>query len=94
MRGGGANYARAPSSTVRRRAPAAAPPSRRTRCHDAALTRYVRRRPSYHDPKRDGTSGEIEIGVAYSQEEEMTGRLHDQMVENSKKSKANLAQAA
>jgi hypothetical protein len=35
----------------------------------------------------------VEIGVAYSQEEEMTGRLHDQMIENSKKSQANLAAA-
>jgi len=29
--------------------------------------------------------------VAYSQEEEMTGRLHDAMVANSKKSASNLA---
>ncbi len=47
------------------------------------------RRPSYRDPTSpNGT--EPEVGVAYSQEEEMAGRLHQQMIENQKKSAANL----
>ena len=59
----------------------------------AVLTRpRVRRRPSYHEPTTPTSVDEV--GVAYSQEEEMTGRLHDAMVENSKKSQANLAAAA
>jgi len=47
-------------------------------------------RPSYRDPSNPGSS-ESEIGVAYSQEEEMNGRLHDQMIKQQKMSNANLA---
>jgi hypothetical protein len=74
----------------RSRRPGAATPHLR---RAPALTPTLRRRPSYHEPRSPTADGEVEIGVAYSQEEEMTGRLHDQMIENSKKSQANLAAA-
>jgi hypothetical protein len=48
------------------------------------------RRPSYRDPS-SATAATDEEGVAYSHEEEMAGRLHDEMLVNSKKSAANLA---
>lgn len=35
------------------------------------------RRPSYHEPS--SPVGEVEVGVAYSQEEEMAGRLHAEL---------------
>ncbi len=56
----------------------------------APLTRQpscARRRPSYHDPTSPtaaGAAAATEEGCAYSHEEEMAGRLHDEMLKESR----------
>ena len=94
-RAAAASYPRGPYATLPATLRCRCRPAPGPHCHRAqVLTRpYACRRPSYHEPTTP-TSSDVEVGVAYSQEEEMTGRLHDAMVENSKKSAANLASAA
>jgi hypothetical protein len=43
------------------------------------LLLFFARRPSYHEPRSPVGDSTVEVGVAYSQEEEMAGRLHAEL---------------